>query len=90
MWQPQLRIEATLGTYHGAIGARHIISQVRVLLGVVNVTSLVTRKGKCRTRIPVARDNSLQNVTCFVLWNHGTPTELMPRVKETETEGNQS
>ncbi|GJT82856.1 hypothetical protein Tco_1057198 [Tanacetum coccineum] len=45
MWQPQLRVEATLGTYHGAIGARHIISQVRVLLGVVNVTSLVTRKG---------------------------------------------
>ncbi|GKD10476.1 putative reverse transcriptase domain-containing protein [Tanacetum coccineum] len=40
MWQPQ-----TLGTYHGTIGARHIISQVRVLLGVVNVTSLVTRKG---------------------------------------------
>ncbi|GJW47163.1 hypothetical protein Tco_0078809 [Tanacetum coccineum] len=45
MLQPQLRVEATLGTYHGAIGARHIISRVRVLLGVVNVTSLVTRKG---------------------------------------------
>ncbi|GJY15314.1 hypothetical protein Tco_0385736, partial [Tanacetum coccineum] len=45
MWQPQLRVEATLRTYHGAIGARHIISQVRVLLGVVYVTSLVTRKG---------------------------------------------
>ncbi|GJW52591.1 putative reverse transcriptase domain-containing protein [Tanacetum coccineum] len=44
MWQPQLRVEATLGTYHGTIGARHIISQVRVLLGVVNITSLVTRK----------------------------------------------
>ncbi|GJR40861.1 hypothetical protein Tco_1216545 [Tanacetum coccineum] len=45
MLQLQLRVEATLGTYHGAIGARHIISRVRVLLGVVNVTSLVTRKG---------------------------------------------
>ncbi|GKC68251.1 hypothetical protein Tco_1100849 [Tanacetum coccineum] len=32
MLQPQLRVEATLGTYHGAIGARHIISRVRVLL----------------------------------------------------------
>ncbi|GJY44120.1 hypothetical protein Tco_0432333 [Tanacetum coccineum] len=27
MLQPQLRVEAMLGTYHGAIGARHIISQ---------------------------------------------------------------
>ncbi|GJS69149.1 putative reverse transcriptase domain-containing protein [Tanacetum coccineum] len=42
---PQTKDRATLGTYHGAIGARHIISQVRVLLGVANVTSLVTRKG---------------------------------------------
>ncbi|GJZ05186.1 putative reverse transcriptase domain-containing protein [Tanacetum coccineum] len=25
----------------------------------------------CRTRIPVARDNSLQNVTCFGCGNHG-------------------
>ncbi|GJV77252.1 hypothetical protein Tco_1508836 [Tanacetum coccineum] len=32
MWQPQLRVEAMLGTYHGAIGARHIISQELILL----------------------------------------------------------
>ncbi|GJZ16743.1 hypothetical protein Tco_0552866 [Tanacetum coccineum] len=28
------------------------------------------QEGECRTRIPVARDNSLQNVTCFVVGNH--------------------
>ncbi|GKB22804.1 reverse transcriptase domain-containing protein, partial [Tanacetum coccineum] len=67
MWQPQLRIEATLGTYHGAIGARHIISQVRVLLGV----ALGHQEEDCRTRIPVAGGNSLQNVTCFGCGNHG-------------------
>ncbi|GJW34237.1 putative reverse transcriptase domain-containing protein [Tanacetum coccineum] len=40
-----VRIEATRWeSYHGAIG-QALISQVRVLLGVVNVTSLVTRKG---------------------------------------------
>ncbi|GJX63876.1 hypothetical protein Tco_0296776, partial [Tanacetum coccineum] len=26
---------------------------------------------ECQTRIPVARDNSLQNVTCFGCGNHG-------------------
>ncbi|GJW87393.1 hypothetical protein Tco_0162733 [Tanacetum coccineum] len=30
------------------------------------------QEGDCRTRIPVARDNSLQNVTCFGCGNHGT------------------
>ncbi|GJW97049.1 putative reverse transcriptase domain-containing protein [Tanacetum coccineum] len=29
------------------------------------------QEGDCRTRIPVARDNSLQNVTCFGCGNHG-------------------
>ncbi|GJR18575.1 putative reverse transcriptase domain-containing protein [Tanacetum coccineum] len=29
------------------------------------------QEGECRTRIPVARDNSLQNVTCFGCGNHG-------------------
>ncbi|GJX14380.1 hypothetical protein Tco_0206138 [Tanacetum coccineum] len=28
------------------------------------------QEGECRTRIPVARDNSLQNVTCFGYGNH--------------------
>ncbi|GJZ52814.1 hypothetical protein Tco_0607699 [Tanacetum coccineum] len=67
-------------TYHGAIGARHIISQVRVLLGVVNVTSLVTRKGSVDL-VPVAGwQNSLQNVTCsLVVGNHGTTEWLVAR-----------
>ncbi|GJY45360.1 putative reverse transcriptase domain-containing protein [Tanacetum coccineum] len=43
--EPLLRVEVHWGTLPKVIGARHIISQVRVLLGVVNVTSLVTRKG---------------------------------------------
>ncbi|GJS29846.1 hypothetical protein Tco_0490466 [Tanacetum coccineum] len=45
MWQPQLRVEATLGTYHGAIGARHIIARPWYLLGVGKCTSLGHRKG---------------------------------------------
>ncbi|GJS36507.1 hypothetical protein Tco_0534889 [Tanacetum coccineum] len=35
MAAPTKGLRPTLGTYHGAIGARHIISQVRVLLGVI-------------------------------------------------------
>ncbi|GKD16902.1 hypothetical protein Tco_1206060, partial [Tanacetum coccineum] len=37
------------------------------------------QEGECRTRIPVAGGNSLQNVTCFGCGNHG---HYMPRVKE--------
>ncbi|GJW68700.1 putative reverse transcriptase domain-containing protein [Tanacetum coccineum] len=40
MLQPQLRVEATLGTYRCAISARHIIMD-HVLLGVVGVIRLV-------------------------------------------------
>ncbi|GJZ17802.1 hypothetical protein Tco_0553925 [Tanacetum coccineum] len=56
-----------------SIGAKgHIIHPGPVLLGGKNVTSLCPREGECRTRIPVARDNSLQNVSCFVMMgNHG-------------------
>ncbi|GJR61251.1 putative reverse transcriptase domain-containing protein [Tanacetum coccineum] len=43
-----------------------------VLLGDGNGQRLVTRKREdCRTRIPIARDNPLQNVTCFGCGNHG-------------------
>ncbi|GJX71287.1 hypothetical protein Tco_0308458 [Tanacetum coccineum] len=71
MWQPRLRVEATLGTYHGAIGTRppSIARSCPPRCGKCH--KLGHQEGECRTRIPVARDNSLQNVTCFGCGNHG-------------------
>ncbi|GJT55379.1 putative reverse transcriptase domain-containing protein [Tanacetum coccineum] len=39
------------------------------------------QEGDCRTRIPVARDNSLQNVTCFGCGNHGHYRSDCPELK---------
>ncbi|GJZ61372.1 putative reverse transcriptase domain-containing protein [Tanacetum coccineum] len=39
------------------------------------------QEGECRTRIPVARDNSLQNVTCFGCGNHGHYRSDCPELK---------
>ncbi|GJR64471.1 putative reverse transcriptase domain-containing protein [Tanacetum coccineum] len=39
------------------------------------------QEGDCRTRIPVARDNSLQNVTCFGCGNHGHYRSDFPELK---------
>ncbi|GKA92960.1 putative reverse transcriptase domain-containing protein [Tanacetum coccineum] len=39
------------------------------------------QEGDCRTRIPVARDNSLQNVTCFRCGNHGHYRSDCPELK---------
>ncbi|GJW81975.1 putative reverse transcriptase domain-containing protein [Tanacetum coccineum] len=39
------------------------------------------QEGECRTRIPVARDNSLQNVTCFGYGNHGHYRSDCPELK---------
>nr|GEU84547.1 putative reverse transcriptase domain, ribonuclease H-like domain, aspartic peptidase domain protein [Tanacetum cinerariifolium] len=40
----QLRVRVTMGIYHGAIGARHTTSRIRVLLSVTDVTNLVTKR----------------------------------------------
>ncbi|GJZ20081.1 putative reverse transcriptase domain-containing protein [Tanacetum coccineum] len=40
------------------------------------------REGECRTRIPVAGGNSLQNVTCFGCGNQGHYMSDCPKVKE--------
>ncbi|GJU88909.1 putative reverse transcriptase domain-containing protein [Tanacetum coccineum] len=39
------------------------------------------QEGDCRTRIPVARDNSLHNVTCFGCGNHGHYRSDCPELK---------
>ncbi|GJX11534.1 putative reverse transcriptase domain-containing protein [Tanacetum coccineum] len=39
------------------------------------------QEGECQTRIPVARDNSLQNVTCFGCGNHGHYRSDCPELK---------
>ncbi|GJQ92931.1 hypothetical protein Tco_0004070 [Tanacetum coccineum] len=39
------------------------------------------QEGDYRTRIPVARDNSLQNVTCFGCGNHGHYMSDFPELK---------
>ncbi|GJU12138.1 putative reverse transcriptase domain-containing protein [Tanacetum coccineum] len=39
------------------------------------------QEGDCRTRIPVVRDNSLQNVTCFGCGNHGHYRSDCPELK---------
>ncbi|GKB05574.1 reverse transcriptase domain-containing protein [Tanacetum coccineum] len=39
------------------------------------------QEGDCRTRIPIARDNSLQNVTCFGCGNHGHYRSDCPELK---------
>ncbi|GJV41095.1 hypothetical protein Tco_1419535 [Tanacetum coccineum] len=41
-----------LGTYHGHRCKGTTSASVRVLLGVANVTSMVTMKGKCANKIP--------------------------------------
>ncbi|GJX82853.1 putative reverse transcriptase domain-containing protein [Tanacetum coccineum] len=67
----QLRVEAC---------ARHI-SRVRVLPRCGKCHKLGHQEGDCRTRIPVARDNSLQNVTCFGCGNHGHYRSDCPELK---------
>ncbi|GJT14641.1 putative reverse transcriptase domain-containing protein [Tanacetum coccineum] len=39
------------------------------------------QEGDCRTRIPIARDNPLQNVTCFGCGNHGHYMSDCPELK---------
>ncbi|GJT53977.1 reverse transcriptase domain-containing protein [Tanacetum coccineum] len=39
------------------------------------------QEGECRTRIPVAGGNSLQNVTCFGCGNHGHYRSDCPELK---------
>nr|GEX18672.1 hypothetical protein [Tanacetum cinerariifolium] len=65
MLQLQLGVGVTMGIYHCAIGARHTISRVCVLLSVVDVTNLVIKRRICRVRIPATGGNILHDVTCF-------------------------
>ncbi|GKD71929.1 putative reverse transcriptase domain-containing protein [Tanacetum coccineum] len=39
------------------------------------------QEGDCRTMIPIAKDNSLQNVTCFGCGNHGHYRSDCPELK---------
>ncbi|GKF81623.1 putative reverse transcriptase domain-containing protein, partial [Tanacetum coccineum] len=86
MLQPQLRVGATLGIYHGAIGARHIISKVRVLLSVVNVIGLVIRKRivkpGCQQLVAI-----LQIVTCYGCEEKGHYRNKFPKGRNQSNEG---
>ncbi|GJR18712.1 putative reverse transcriptase domain-containing protein [Tanacetum coccineum] len=56
-------------------------NQDKEVLRFMLAAPLGHQEGECRTRIPVARDNSLQNVTCFGCGNHGHYRSDCPELK---------
>ncbi|GJS48348.1 putative reverse transcriptase domain-containing protein [Tanacetum coccineum] len=56
-------------------------NQDKEVLRFMLAAPLGHQEGECRTRIPVARDNSLQNVTCFGCGNHGHYRSDCPKLK---------
>ncbi|GKB82915.1 hypothetical protein Tco_0949810 [Tanacetum coccineum] len=74
------KVEAPLESYHGAIGARNLISQVEFLLGVV-MSQLGHPEGECSTRFPGSKRQF--TTECDMLWlgNHGHYRSDCPELK---------
>ncbi|GJS63598.1 reverse transcriptase domain-containing protein [Tanacetum coccineum] len=83
--QPQLKVKAMLGTYHGATVPTHT-TMVNVLQSAGGVKELVIWR-RIRFKILGADVNSLQNVTCYGCGEKGYFRNKCPKKMGHENEG---